>query len=104
MFQHPFCFIGAICSKLSLKYFMKYFTGIFRAMWAEVPLFQMSELKLAAKRLDSGPGSRWDPQRSSESDYSGKASTHSGLTQHVFGKRSFPETMEKRKTSPYIEG
>ena len=53
----------------------------------EVPLLQMSELKLAAKRLDSGKASGRNLQRSSESDYSGNASTHSGLTQHLFEKR-----------------
>ena len=68
----------------------------------EVPLFQMSELKLAAKRPDSGtaPGSDGIPNEVLRAAIREKPQL---IIQHVFGKRPFPETMETPKPSPYIE-
>ena len=49
-------------------------------------------------------GSRRYSQRSSESYYSGEASTYSGPIQHVSGKKPFPESMETLEIGSHTEG
>ena len=54
--------------------------------------------------LPKGPGFQRDPQRTSESDYSGEASTHPGPIQYVSRKKPFPQAMETPKTGPHTKG
>ena len=73
-----------------------------RDVTLDVPLSQISELKLTAKKLE--PGKVKSRQRSPEGYYSIESPTYSRPIQHMSVKRPFPETVETPEIGSHTEG